>query len=405
VKLQLEKKLQEISTVLIREYKQDNNIGVLSGASGIALFFFYYSKYLDIDTYADIGIKILEDIINRINDGYQYPTYCIGIAGAGWVFEHLFEEDFLDANNDELLPELDNYLVGIMNFEMQNGNYDFLHAGIGYGYYFLKRFQNTKNSDLKERYRDYLTNMVLLLNKTAEKDTKGIKWQSIINKETEELKGYNLSLSHGMSSIIIFLAKLHKIDNFKVSVTPLLKGAINYIQNQEIKDQNSFCSYPSWVTTQNTDKNKSRLAWCYGDLGIGLAFWHASKTLNDKNLKNKALEILLSATNRKLIEDTLVKDAGVCHGSFGNTQIFNYMYQETNNIIFKNAATYWIDKGLKMAIYKDGYAGYKQSIGVGGNEKWSPEISLLEGVAGIGLTIIDYLANYKNSWDECLMIS
>jgi len=404
VKLQLEKKLQEISTVLIREYKQNTAIGVLSGTSGIALFFFYYSKYLDVDTYADVGIEILEDIINRINDGYQFPTYCTGIAGAGWVFEHLLEEGFLDTNNDELLSELDNYLVGIMSLEMQSGNYDFLHAGIGYGYYFLKRFQNTKNSNLKERYREYLTNMILLLKKTAEKDAKETKWKSVLNKETG-LKGYNLSLSHGMSSIVIFITKLHKIKAFKASVNPLLKGAINYIQNQEITDSNLCCSYPSWITTQNTDKNKSRLAWCYGDLGIGLAFWHASKTLKDKTLKNKALEILLFASKRKSSEDTSVRDAGVCHGSFGNAQIFNYMYQETNDIVFKNAADYWINRGFKMAIHIDGHAGYKQSIGVGENEKWSPETSLLEGVAGIGLSIIDHLSDYKNRWDECLMIS
>ncbi len=404
MKLQLEKKLQEISTVLIREYKQDTAIGVLSGTSGIALFFFYYSKYLDVDTYADVGIEILEDTINRINDGYQFPTYCTGIAGAGWVFEHLLEEGFLDTNNDELLSELDNYLVGIMSLEMQSGNYDFLHAGIGYGYYFLKRFQNTKNSNLKERYREYLTNMILLLKKTAEKDAKGIKWKSVLNKETG-LKGYNLSLSHGMSSIVIFLTKLHKIEDFKASVNPLLKGAINYIQNQEITDSNLCCSYPSWITMQNTDKNKSRLAWCYGDLGIGLAFWHASKNFKDKNLKNKALEILLFATKRKSSENTSVRDAGVCHGSFGNAQIFNYMYQETNDIAFKNAANYWINGGLKMAIHKDGHAGYKQSIGVGEDEKWSPEISLLEGVAGIGLSIIDHLSDCENRWDECLMIS
>ena len=108
---------------------------------------------------------------------------------------------------------------------------------------------------------------------------------------------------------------------------------------------------------------------------------------------------------RKSNEDTSVRDAGVCHGSFGNAQIFNYLYQETNNTIFKNAAIYWINRGLKMAIHKDGYAGYKQCIGVGEDEKWSPEISLLEGVAGIGLTIIDYLTDYENRWDECLMIS
>ena len=29
----------------------------------------------------------------------------------------------------------------------------------------------------------------------------------------------------------------------------------------------------------------------------------------------------------------------------------------------------------------------------------------IEGIAGIGLTILDYLADYDTNWDECLMIS
>ena len=234
----LEKKLQEISHILKNAYKQDTNIGVLAGISGISLFFFYYSKYLDVDTYADTGTDILEEVIHKINDGYQFPTYCTGIAGAGWVFEHLSEKEFIESDTDDLLSSLDDYLVEMMNLEMQVGNYDFLHAGIGYGYYFLKRYQNTKSNNLKKQYKKCLNNMVLHLEKISEPDSNGIKWVSTLNIETEQ-KGYNLSLSHGMSSIITFLAKLHQIDTFRVIVTPLLKGAINYIQSQEIKNQDS----------------------------------------------------------------------------------------------------------------------------------------------------------------------
>jgi len=401
-KLELENKLKEISTILKKEYKSNDQLGVLAGISGIALFHFYYSKYLDTDKHADTGVDILEEVVNRINEGYQFPTYCSGIAGAGWVFEHLLEEDFMDSDNDELLADLDEYLLGVMNYDMQQGQYDFLHAGIGYAYYFLKRYRNTKDAILKERYKEYLSKMVSYLNETAHEDPSGFKWESRLDIETG-LRGYNLSLSHGMSSIVIFLAKLHQADLFRDKVTPLLKGAVGYIQSHEVQGENLYSLYPSWITEPKEDKSQSRLAWCYGDLGIGLAFWQASKTLNDDTLKNKALTILKHGANRTTVEDTAIRDAGVCHGSYGNAQIFNRLHKETNDPLFEKAANHWIDFGLKMAIHEDGNAGYKQWNGK--DETWEARISLLEGVAGIGLTIIDYLADFESHWDECLMIS
>ncbi len=397
----LEGKLKEISTILQKEYKNNENIGVLSGISGIALFHFYYSKYLDTNDQADIGVDMLEEAINRINEGYQYPTYCTGIAGAGWVFEHLSEADFMDSDNDELLADLDDYLSGVMNYDMQQGNYDFLHAGIGYAYYFLKRYQNTKNEELKERYKTYLNKMISDLESTAQRDGGDFKWESTLDIETG-MRGFNLSLSHGMSSIVIFLAKLHRIEAFKNSVAPLLKGAINFMRKHENKEKVGHSYYPSWITDPPKEGG-GRLAWCYGDLGIGLAFWYASKTLQDDELKAKALKILNNSVGRQTDEETGVMDAGVCHGSYGNAQVFNRLYKETNDPVFKKAASHWIDHGLKLAIHEDGNAGYKQWNGK--DKDWEARVSLLEGVAGIGLAIIDYLSDFESHWDECLMIS
>jgi len=401
-RMQLEQKLQEINKILSNKYHQDANIGVLAGISGIALFHFYYSKYLEVDTYADIGVEILGEVVNRINEGYQFPNYSSGIAGAGWVFEHLLEVGFIDSDTDNLLADLDDYLFTAMNSEMKGGQFDFLHAGIGYAYYFLKRYQNTKVHALKARYKTYLDKMISDLEKTAEKDPNGLKWKSILDIETG-LIGYNLSLSHGMSSIVIFLAKLHQIDDFKDTVIPMLTGAINYIRSHEIKHENLNYFYPSWISIPSQKDDRNRLAWCYGDLGIGLAFWKASKTLKDGELKNKALEILKHGAKKVTVDETGVIDAGVCHGSYGNAQIFNRMYKETDDPIFKEAAHYWIDFGLKMAVHEDGNAGYKKWNGI--EEKWESNMSLLEGVTGIGLAIIDHIADFESSWDESLMIS
>jgi lantibiotic modifying enzyme len=400
----LEKKLKEIDQIIKSKYKEETQIGVLAGLAGISLFEFYYSKYLDIDDHADIGVEMLTDCIDKINEGYSYPTFCTGIAGAGWVLDHLEQEEFMDADNDDLLPELDQYIHTFMVTDMKNGNYDFLHGAIGYAFYFLNRYRNTKSSELKQKYIDNLNEFLDLLEGLSEDAGDGkIRWESELSIETKE-RGYNLSLSHGMSSIVGILTKLHENDDFKAKSEPMLKGAIHYILGFKTTQEDPFSIFPSWVTDKKDDEEgQSRLAWCYGDLGVAMRFWFASKTLKDEGLGKTALEVLKHSARRIKVEDSLVRDAGLCHGSYGNAQMFLRMYRETGDQEFKDAFEFWIQDGIDRGTFEDGYAGYKQWKGV--DKSWAPETSLLEGIAGIGLSILDYLADYDTNWDECLMIS
>jgi len=145
------------------------------------------------------------------------------------------------------------------------------------------------------------------------------------------------------------------------------------------------------------------LAWCYGDFGIGLSLLKAAKELKDNYLEEKAHLILEGTTSRKSQSNTKVIDAGICHGAFGNTQIYNYLYKETLNSNYRSVAKFWLENGLEFSKYHVGYAGFKQWFG--NHDKWIPSTSLLEGIAGIGLSIIDYLSEESNSWDECLLLS
>jgi len=398
----LEKKLIEIHHILESNYHKEKDIGALSGLSGISLFYFYYSKYLNIDS--DIGLDIISNCIDKINTNYDYPTFCTGIAGLAWVCDHLEKEKFIEIDNDILLSGFDDYLYKAMINDFKKNNYDFLHGGIGYAFYFLTRYENTSSKRLKNKYQDILLEVIYYLRKLSEKEGENkIKWASIIDRDTNE-QGYNLSLSHGMSSIIGILTKLHEKESFKEATSPLLKGAINYILSFKNLEEKDVSVFPD--TIPRTDKKldyNSRLAWCYGDLGIGIRLWFAAKTLNNEELKATAISILKHTALRVDKKETKVLDASICHGSYGNAQIFNRMYKETNIKEFKTATNFWIQDGINKAIHKDGYAGYKQLKGNKGN--WESETNLLEGVAGIGLVIIDYLSDFDSNWDTCLMIS
>lgn len=398
---QLNSKLLEIKKIINKEYNS-NNLGVLTGLSGIALFNFHFSRFANDEESSEIGVKIIRECFDRINNGYEFPTYCSGITGLGWTLEHLAEENFIEFNNDELLSNLDSYLFEKLAIDSSLGQFDFLHGSIGYGYYFLKRYNNTLSNKLKKKYKFYLLELINKIDLFAIEIDNQIKWESIIDLETKK-KGYNFSLSHGIPSIINFLSRLHSIDDFKLKLEPLIKKSISYILHSKSDDPDHYSLFPN-IECEPYNKNRhSRLAWCYGDLGVGITLFQASKILDDNNLNETAINILKHSSKRILAENTLIKDAGVCHGAFGIAKTFTRLFKETNDITFKEASYYWINEGLKMGYHEDGYAGYKKWVG--GKGIWEKELSLLEGITGIGLVIIDYLNDNEGNWDECLMLS
>ncbi|MCD2258058.1 lanthionine synthetase C family protein [Psychroserpens luteolus] len=398
----LEAKLAEISKIIETEYINEEHIGLMSGLSGMALFQFYYSKYLDIEDNANFGANILSHCIEKINHGYNSPLYSNGIAGFGWTLDFLELNHFIEIGSDDLLKDIDDYLYTALDANFKQDNYDFLHGAIGQVYYFLYRYQNTSSAALKEKYKSILLEFISFLENQSKKEEEGLKWLSILTFQPIQ-KGYNLCLSHGISSIVFILAKLYEENIIKNRVAFLLRGAISYIKRFKNTEKETYCLFPNWVTQDNIPEGQSRLAWCYGDLGIGVALFKASKALKDNNLKTEALTILKHTTSRKTTKDTKVEDAGLCHGAFGNALIYTRLYRETSDTIFKDALEFWITEGIKMASFDDGFAGYK--MWNPDNETWSKDLSLLTGITGIGLAMISYLSDFDAHWDECLIIN
>ncbi len=401
-------KLAEINQTLLEKTinktslnKECERLGMFTGISGIAMFQFYYAQFSKNDKHADIGVELINHCIENINAGYNMPTYCDGLTGFGWMLNHLKEKSFVDVD-DKLLSGLEDYMCSLMMSNMNNGNYDFLHGAIGYGFYFLKRYKNTFSKKSKERYKIYLLKLIVALEVSSEKVNKKARWFSVIDYE-QNVKGYSLVLSHGISSITNFLARLYVFDDFKECVESMLRESVDYMLDYLNEDTSALSLFPNHVYENKEPTWNSRVAWCHGDLGIALSLWHASKALKDTKLEKAAIDIFKKTTQRRLADDCMVIDAGVCHGSFGIAQIFNFMYMQTKMPDFREATEYWLNNGLERAFHEDGYAGYK--CWQGAEKGWMNNLSLLDGIAGIGLAILSYLSEDLSDWDECLMIS
>ena len=338
---------------------------------------------------------------NKLANENFITTHCDGLAGIGWLYEYLSQRKIIDYDTNMLLEEFDSYLENELKRFMIASTYDFLHGGAGIALYFAKRC--AKKKELLTVLNQFLDDLEKICTK---QEDGAIKWISYFG-HPDPMPGYNIALSHGMSAIIAILSKLYRIDGInKENTETLLRGAVQYLLAQEI-DKDQYGSYfPSYALESTPTIFKSRLAWCYGDLGIASALYQAGKTLKEERWVNKAVEIMLfTATQRRNLEDNSVRDAGLCHGTAGIEHIFYRMWWNTKLPEFKDAADYWFEQTLKMAKFEGGFAGFTTFQMLNGKPMWVNDYEFLTGIPGIGLALLTYHYEIEPEWDECLLLS
>lgn len=376
----------------MNRHEKMNQLGLLNGEFGILLFLFYYARYSNQQKYLTIAERYAEDLLTRLPKEINSTTYCSGLAGILYLFDYLREKQFIDIDVCSYKTEFELSITSVMKKDLSIGNYDFIHGAIGEGLYFLNHKTN-----------DNIINCIIdVLYDLADKDDGKtvFKWRSIIDSRTLEI-GYNIALSHGISSIVLFLCNVIKsgVNNEKLDI--MLKGSVNFILSQCVSVDKYGCYFPSYSLDHPSTSFKSRLAWCYGDLGVAMALLQASKLLLNTELQKFALEVLVFSTNRISYQDSFVNDAGICHGSAGIAMIYNRLYIDTNIELFKNARDYWLSITLNYSWHKDGLAGYKTVFG----KDFLNDYSLLTGISGIGLVLLSYLSNDYQDWDKLFLLS
>ncbi|CAK7040925.1 MAG: hypothetical protein PEPC_01744 [Peptostreptococcus russellii] len=395
----IEKKVYEIAESIC-DYIQNSSFkvsgGLYSGDYGILLFLYYLAQYTGDKKYeilsSEYADKLLKEIGNTVND----HTFGEGLSGILYLFDFLKSKDFVEVDLKDYEELLNNRMLKMMRHDFLDGNYDFMHGALGVPFYLFR----------KKGYENALMELIDYLYSSAIVDSmsNGIKWISKI--ETKGILCYNLSLSHGISSILAVLAlsygsivSLH----YKGKCLALIDQLVNYLLSQEIDYQVNKAFFPSVIDIKDkkTTTFCSRLAWCYGDLGLAASLYIAGKAINNLQYKQKANSILISRFNEKSISECGVFDAGFCHGSIGIASVARRMYLQTNNRTFLDTYNYWTKVSLDLATHNSLSAGYKTYMG----KYWTDDYSLLTGISGIGLAYISFLSNDNQDWDELFLLS
>lgn len=397
MKTQIENKVHEIAEVLFRDMKagklNGEGIGLLAGQTGIIIFCKHYLQVFPNPDKEDVLDEFIESYFDKLTSEVDLLTYCGGLTGALEGLRYLNDEKLLEVDFSDIE---DNYKAILQRFAIDSilsGNYDYLHGGLGVVKYF---------------YEDvgFVNRALEALEQTAEKGDKIYKWKSSLGLDRGV--GYNICLSHGMSSIVSVLSLLNSKSVDREKRDRIITNTCNYILSQEIDPQKYGGYFPGQSLENDPSEGifRGRLGWCYGDLGVATSLWQAGKTLQNRAWQEKALDVLRFSTQRKDLQSNGICDAGLCHGAASVCMMFHYAYLQTGEKVFEEARNYWLRATLDMGCMKDGLAGYKvwHTTEYGG---WKNEYNLLEGIAGIGLMLLVNLeeAPQQEKWMKLFMLN
>lgn len=391
-----EAKVHEIARILADSMQmpdvKDAGIGLYTGKFGILLFLAHYAERFPNESNRRLLDRYLEECCDDLcnNVAYLY-TFCSGLAGAMSSVRLMSELSLIDLDISEIEAQYKPVMLRQMETYLSHnpGSYDFMHGALG----------------IALHYRtdpDFIGKIVSWLSEHANRDDGYTKWRSVLDDKGKI--GYNIALSHGMSSIVLVLSRLYESGVSRNEIGELVAGTVGYILSQEWDRSVHGCCFPSQSTENGGEAYKSRLGWCYGDLGVAAALWQAGKTFGRQEWMQKAMDVMLFSTQRRDPKESSINDAGLCHGGAGVAMMFKYMYDETGDGRFAQTAQYWADVTLGLAVHEDGPAGYKRfTLEV--TPPWKPSYTLLEGIAGIGLSLLSTLdMERKNEWTELFLL-
>jgi len=284
--------------------------------------------------------------------------------------------------------------------ETPSASYDLISGYVGIAVPVLQRIADGKPSPSSE---PLARGILGHLERLARRTPAGLSWHTppeLLPPWQAELApaGYtNLGLAHGIPGVVAILARYIAADLDAARARTLLDGAVAYLRS--VAQPRVGSRYPAWLPT--TGESTSRVAWCYGDLGVAVALMSAATITGRADWRADALELAHGMAARPF-EASQAIDTGLCHGAAGVAHLFNRLAQASGDDGLTRAADAWFGHTLAMRR-SEPIAGFPRAVPAGGVIGYEPGADLLTGATGVALALHAAISPIEPAWDQLLL--
>ncbi|HEX6202964.1 MAG TPA: lanthionine synthetase LanC family protein [Thermoanaerobaculia bacterium] len=375
--------------------------GLSRGHAGRAVLFAYLAEALGEPAWGDAAGDALDAAVEALGEQTVGPGLFGGFAGVGWAVEHLAGRLFPAAEAAAATEEIGTTLAGLLAAGWP-GPYDLIDGLAGFALFALEGLPRPEPRRLLEQ-------VLAEIGRRAVSGVGGRTWftpPELVPARQRELApaGYhNLGLAHGVPGVIAVLARAVESGVGGEAAHADLSAAVAWLLAREQPPSAGSC-YANWLPAGDAaaPPETTRIAWCYGDLGVAAALSLAAQAAGRDDWAAAALRVARRAAARPA-EGSGVLDAGLCHGAAGAAHLFARLAAASGDAALAQAARRWYAAALDLRRAGEGDAGYLSWEPARGG--WTADRGFLAGAAGIALALAAAIAPAEPGWDRMLGIS
>jgi lantibiotic biosynthesis protein len=376
--------------------------GLSSGAAGRALLFHHLAAgHADAAPRAALAERWMERAAELLAHTRTSAGLFEGFAGVG------FAATVLGWQEGDALAAIDDGVSLAVERDDQHQLCDVITGPLGLGVYLLRRPAAVGGPALDRILEQIATR--------AQIDAEGARWFSTSESFHSEGRRrsypqgcYDLGLAHGLAGIVTFLSRvLGRGRGAATRLAPLIEAAITWLWRKQLpRPRDDGQDWPSRfggfvLPDGRPEPRPSRASWCYGDVGIGVSLWRAGEACQRPEWQADGLA-LVKAAARLSEQRAGVSDACLCHGSAGLGHLCNRLFQESGDPELQQLARHWLKVAVRQAQHPEAAGGYRFP---GGSERpgWHEDLTVINGVAGVGLALQSAISEEEPTWDAMLL--
>ena len=301
---------QRITNTLLLNASFIDNLGLMHGKMGIAIYFFHLARETKNQIYEDYAGELIDEIYDEIT----IKTPCgfeNGLAGIGWGIEYLVQNGFIEADTDEVLEEFDKRIIHEITYHAPE-DIGILRGMSGYIAYFTKRIKkgSKKNPTLKRA----LFKAILLLQKYIDRTDLDF------NELWREPKKFDITWNY--TSVLWTLTESIRSGLYKKEIGQIIKRLISPLEYN--------------VSLPQLHSHRLLLALSIKQLNQ-LNF----DIYSDSYLRELAFQLIKGINNDKIQEELETNSGFLQHGASGVSFVFPKLFQLTQSHptvyeVFKN---------------------------------------------------------------------
>lgn len=389
--------IEDIASFLLESQPPDaepDDIGTwrrdptLSGPAGTALFLLYLAAASDDGRLRQMAAAYLDVAVRNVAEQTLGPGLFSGFLGPAWAIAHAQSRGWADRPYD--LGEVDAAVDRFLAIERRGAEFDLINGYAGIAVYCLER------GDRSPYFSSWMRRLVGHLDRRSSLVPGGRAWQTPGRGAFPHAR-YDLGVAHGLPGPLWALGMAASVGCQAEKALELLQSAFTFLQVHRMSGVSLFPPY----VVPDLRLEHSRLAWCYGDAGIGAVLYVVGREVGNEAMLNEGLGCSLAAAARAE-EDSGVVDECLCHGAAGLAHVFNRMFHYTYDGRFEEASLAWLRRALAFGKQDRGF------FGLGGYLRrgvWKRSRALLLGAAGVGLALLATVTRIPPGWDRALLLS